>query len=166
MSTNIVLPELAQWVQNHISAIIQAQTQADLEDAVDAFLAKNATIVVNGAQLSQADFIQQLSSENFAEEGATVTFNNSLQVPATAGDNFTAGSVGLFYTADIAQRFVIRDAPITSQVIASLNVVVGPDPTIPKPPPSPIHGFFDPRRVTSLNEVRIQAPLTATVTTQ
>ncbi|KAF8200334.1 hypothetical protein BJ912DRAFT_844368 [Pholiota molesta] len=123
MSSNIVLPQLDQWVKNHITAIIQAQTQADLESAVDAFLAKNATLVVNGAQLSQADFVQQLSSENFAEEGATVTFGGSVQVPATAGDNFTAGSVGLFYTAVIAERFRIRDAPITSQVTASLNVV-------------------------------------------
>jgi hypothetical protein len=103
MSSNIVLPQLDQWVKNHITAIIQAQTQADLESAVDAFLAKNATLVVNGAQLSQADFVQQLSSENFAEEGATVTFGGSVQVPATAGDNFTvrvlpricAGIVGI-----------------------------------------------------------------------
>lgn len=89
MSSNIVLPQLAQWVKNHITTIIQAETQADLESAVSAFLAKDATVVVNGAQLSQADFVKQLSVENFAEEGAIVTFGGSVQVPTTAGDNFT-----------------------------------------------------------------------------
>lgn len=89
MSTNIVLPTLTQWVENHVTAIIQSQTQADLQTAVDAFLSKNATIVVNGAQISQAQFVTQLAGETFDEESATVTFTASVAVPATAGDNFT-----------------------------------------------------------------------------
>ncbi|KAF8958553.1 hypothetical protein BDZ97DRAFT_1439176 [Flammula alnicola] len=156
MSTNIVLPTLTQWTKNHITAIIEAQTQADLESAVDAFLSKNATITVNGVQISQADFVKQLSVENFAEAGATVAFSASVEVPADPKNTFDAGSVGVFYNAIISETFRIRDAPISSEVTASVNVVIAQDPSIPKPPPSPIHGFFDGRRVMALNEVRTQ----------
>ena len=88
-ATSIVLPTLTQWVENHITAITQAKTQADLQDAVDAFLSKNATIVINGTQITQAQYVAQIAGEHFDEQSATVTFTASVAAPATAGDNFT-----------------------------------------------------------------------------
>ncbi|KAF9476909.1 hypothetical protein BDN70DRAFT_896969 [Pholiota conissans] len=168
MSSNIVLPNLSSWVQSHFTAIVQSTTQADLQTAVANFLAKNATVVVNGAQISQSNF-GALSGDTFEELSATVTFDNIVVSPATAGDLTTAGSVGVFYTAEIVQKLRVLGGNASSKVTGSLNVTVGPDPTIPKPPSSPIHGFFDPRRVLALNEVRIavQNPVVPpTATTQ
>ena len=53
MSTAIVLSTLAQWTENHI---INSANEQDLTSAVYAFLSKDATIVVNGVQISHAKF--------------------------------------------------------------------------------------------------------------
>ncbi|KAF5329712.1 hypothetical protein D9619_009154 [Psilocybe cf. subviscida] len=166
MSVNIVLPTLTQWTKNHVTAIIQAKNQAALEAAVDAFLSKSATINVNGAQITRDAFVQQLSSENFDEQGATVNFNESVEVRADPTDGFSAGSVGLFYTAVIVEAIRVLGAPVSSQVTASLNVVIAEDPAIPPPHlPGGIHGFFDGRRVMALNEIRTQARVDAATAT-
>ncbi|KAF8153942.1 hypothetical protein B0H34DRAFT_676825 [Crassisporium funariophilum] len=159
MSTNIVLPTLTQWTKNHLTAIFEATSASDLTTAIDAFLSKSATITVNGASISRDDFTKQLQTEKFDEAGASVAFAGTVEVPTVADDHFTAGSVGVFYTAIIAEAIRIRDAAITSQVTASVNVVIAQDPAIPPPPPSPIHGFFDGRRVMALNQVSLQGPV-------
>ncbi|CAA7262704.1 unnamed protein product [Cyclocybe aegerita] len=160
MSTAIVLPTLTQWTKNHITALIQASNNTDLTAALDAFFSKDATIIVNGVQVSRLDFAKQVKIENFDEAGASVAFSANVEVPKDQDKPFDAGSVGVFYTAIISQAIRIRDVPVSSQVIASVNVVIEQDPSIPPPPPSPIHGFFDGRRVKALNQVIFQGPVT------
>ncbi|KIM41970.1 hypothetical protein M413DRAFT_71471 [Hebeloma cylindrosporum] len=123
MSTAILAPTLTQWTENHVTAIIQATNEQDLTSAIDAFLAKDATIVINGAKLSRAEFQKQLQTEKFDEAGATISFVGAVQVPADKDKPFDAGSVGLFYNALIVEAIRIRDAPVTSEITASLNVV-------------------------------------------
>jgi predicted benzoate:H+ symporter BenE len=48
MTANIVLPSLASWTQSHITALYQATSQTTFNEALDAFLAKDAKITVNG----------------------------------------------------------------------------------------------------------------------
>ncbi|KAF9476911.1 hypothetical protein BDN70DRAFT_881837 [Pholiota conissans] len=161
MATAVLLPKLTDWVQNHITAIIEAKTTHDLHDAVNRFLNQHAMITVNGAHISRAEFVKQLKAENFAEEKATITFNDSIEVPdSREGESITAGTVGVFYTAIITSAHLIHGIPTSKQVIASLNVVVAPDPSVHKPPMP--NGYYDPRRVTSLNEVRVERPLKLT----
>jgi len=88
MSSNIVLPTLTQWTKNHITAIIQATNQTDLNSAIDAFLWKNATIVVNGAKISRAEFVNQVQIEKFDEAGAAISFTASVQVPTDENKPF------------------------------------------------------------------------------
>lgn len=104
MSVNIVLPTLTQWTKNHVTSIIQAKSQADLEAAVDAFLSKSATINVNGAQLTRDAFVKQLSQENFDEQGATVNFNASVEARADPNDGFT---VCAFYVNHVPGAWLI-----------------------------------------------------------
>jgi len=92
MSTAIVLPTLTQWTENHITAIINATNQQDLTSAVDAFLSKDATIVVNGVQISHAEFEKQLQLEKFDEAGATTSFVGAVQVPADKDKPFDVSS--------------------------------------------------------------------------
>ena len=42
----------------------------------------SATIVVNGVQISRAEFQKQLQGEKFTEAGATVSFLGAAEVPA------------------------------------------------------------------------------------
>ncbi|KAJ7448437.1 hypothetical protein B0H11DRAFT_2080853 [Mycena galericulata] len=122
MSVNIVLPPLKTWAQQHLSSIIKATAPAALDSAFDAFLSKHATITVNGKRLSHDEYKKQLQGQGFDEAGAIVTFSGAVEVPANEDDNIQAGSVGLFYTADISQNIVVLGAPVQSQITSSLNL--------------------------------------------
>jgi hypothetical protein len=85
MSTAVALPRilpLTQWTEDHIRAIIKATNEKDLTSAIDDFLSKNATIVVNGIQISRAEYEKQLQGEKFEETGATISFVGAVEVPA------------------------------------------------------------------------------------
>ena len=82
MSSNIVLLSLSLWTQDHIRTIYQAATQSATEAAIDAFLAKDVQITINGTEISRTDFVNQINSEKFAEARATVTFAGTVEVPS------------------------------------------------------------------------------------
>ena len=92
MTTAIVLPTLTQWTENHITAINNATNEQDLTSAINAFLSKNATIVVNGVQISRAEFEKQLQIEKFDEAGAATSFVGAVQVPADKDKPFDVRS--------------------------------------------------------------------------
>ncbi|KDR73953.1 hypothetical protein GALMADRAFT_157779 [Galerina marginata CBS 339.88] len=113
----------------------------------------------------ETSFAQLSSSYGFG--GSSVSsmssrsFTSAVEVPKDGEQPVVAGSVGVSYNAIVAEGIVIRDAAVTRQVTASVNVVIEQDPDIPKPRPSPIHGFFDGRRVMSLNQVSIEGQVPA-----
>lgn len=88
MSSNIILPSLTNWTKNHISAIIEATTQADLGAAVDGFLSESATITVNGASVSRDQYKNILEREKFLETAATVAFSGEVEVPTDPSSSF------------------------------------------------------------------------------
>jgi hypothetical protein len=82
MSVNIVLPPLKAWAEQHLSSIIQATTKTAFDSAFDAFLSKNATITLNGKDISRDEYQKQLQGEGFDEAGATVQFSGAVEVPS------------------------------------------------------------------------------------
>ncbi|KAF8890783.1 hypothetical protein BD779DRAFT_249239 [Infundibulicybe gibba] len=164
MSTNLVLPRLTPWAEQHVSAILQATDSASFDNAFDAFVSVNAKITVNGVDTSRDNYKSLIQGEKFDEAGATVSFNGAVEVLADPTNSFGAGAVGLFYTAVVARNLLVHDAPIESQVTASLNIIVETDPAVPAPhlPPNIHGGFFDPRRVTVLNQVAAAGPVPQT----
>jgi len=161
MASNFVLPSLTSWAKSHISAIIEATTSADLDSALDAFLTKDATFTVNGTTFSRSQYKTLLQQEKFDEIGATLNFSGEVEVQA---DGSQAGSVGLFYTAVVAEAIRIHDAAVQHQFTSSINLVIEQDTSIPLPTPPtvPVHGFpiVDRRRVTALNQVVVGGPVT------
>ncbi|PPQ83922.1 hypothetical protein CVT25_000667 [Psilocybe cyanescens] len=164
MSTAIVLPTLTKWTEQHLTSIFQAQSDADLTSALNTFLSDKAVITVNGKQISRAEYVDQIQSAKFREASASISFAGAVQAPADPDQPFDAGSVGVFYNASIFENIKIRDSAVTTQVTASVNVVIAQDPDVPKPAPSPIRGFFDGRRVMFLNQVSTQGPATSQTT--
>lgn len=152
-ATQIVLLPLSQWTENHLTAIFQATTASALEEALDAFLFKDATITVNGRTISRTEFTNLLSGEKFDETHASISFAGAVEVPADPKSPVLAGSVGVFFTAIVDEAIVIRDVPVQEQTTASINVVIEQDDSLPPPPRPPIRGFSDRRRVKVLNEV-------------
>ncbi|KAJ7243092.1 hypothetical protein C8J57DRAFT_1367236 [Mycena rebaudengoi] len=154
MSTNIVLPPLKSWAEQHLSVIIKATTQDEFNAAFDNFLSHRATITVNGKEMSRDAYKKLFQGEGFDEASASVTFSGAVEVPNPT-NTIQGGFVGLFYTAIISQKIVIRDVPVETEVTSSLNLVIEEDKSLQPPHVGPhgIHGFFDGRRVFALNQV-------------
>ncbi|KAF7313071.1 hypothetical protein MKEN_00992600 [Mycena kentingensis (nom. inval.)] len=153
MSTAIVLPGLRAWAEQHLQAIIQATTKDAFTDAFNAFLFKDVKITVNAKAVTREEYEKELRAQAFDEAGAEVTFSGAVEVQQT----LEKGVVGLFFTATIVQNELIQGTPKQSQITSSLNLVI--EDVIPRPPnPLGVHGFFDGRRVTELNQVVIDTP--------
>ncbi|KAF7306231.1 hypothetical protein MIND_00413700 [Mycena indigotica] len=139
MSVNIVLPGLQAWAEQHLSAILKATTADDFDTAFESFVAKHATIAVNGKSVSREEYKKQLQGEGFNEAGAEVSFSGAVEVDT----GLSAGVVGLFYTATIVQNDLVQSAPAETRVQSSINLVIEEDKSLTKPhfPPG-FHGFF------------------------
>jgi len=161
MSSDIALLSLSLWTQSHITNLYKATTQSSLNEALNAFLAKDAKIIVNGHETSRAELANQLQSQKFDEAGAIVTFTGTVEAPAKQGDTFTAGSVGVFYNAIIAEEIRVRDAPVSSKITGSVNVLIEQDFEIPVPPtpPGTRGGGSDRRRAKVFNQVFTDVPV-------
>ena len=102
MAANIVLPQLAQWAQQHLTAIFQATAESAFGEAFDAFIAAQPTsIVVNGQPLSRDAYKAQIRRDKFLEAGAQVRFlgvnsvTSNPQQPVTVSPlDFTANLRG------------------------------------------------------------------------
>ncbi|KAI0683954.1 hypothetical protein BC835DRAFT_1422771 [Cytidiella melzeri] len=150
--TDIVLPKLSAWAQSHITALFEAKTTKDFDAAFDAFVAhKVEHIVVNGEQLSRAEYKAHLQSARAFEQSAQVKYLGTVEV-ASEKEGEKAGDVGLFLQASIAEKLLVFGAPETETVTISFNLKIIQDPSIKKPS-GPIHGYFDPRRVSALTSV-------------
>jgi hypothetical protein len=92
-TVNIVLPTLTNWAKSHISAIIEATTQADLNAALNAFLSDNASITVNGVNFSRDQYKNFLQGETFRETAATLAFSGEVGVPTDPSSNFDVSHI-------------------------------------------------------------------------
>ncbi|KDQ62740.1 hypothetical protein JAAARDRAFT_30645 [Jaapia argillacea MUCL 33604] len=156
MTSAIVLPNLTQWTESRITAILKATSTTDFDQAFDAFIAPDAQITVNGAPLTRDQYKQQLAGEGLLEALASVTFNGAVEVPT---DGQLAGTVGVFYVATIVSKLLIDGAPAESTITSSLNVVIKQYPTGNTGPPPPIRGYHDYRKVATLDQVFVGQPV-------
>ena len=88
MASNIVLPTLTAWAEQHIVALFQATDEATFDEAFSAFFTKNAKITVNGQHVSLADYKKSIWQAKFLEAGAQVAFTGAVQVPSDADKPF------------------------------------------------------------------------------
>lgn len=140
-----------------------ATTSIDFDNAFDAFLSKHVTITVNGQHLSREQYKKQLLGETTVNKQSTsIKFDGVVEVPTDTEQPVKAGLVGLFYVATTDLKERVFGAPAQIQVTSSLNIQIEQDMTLPQPPVSPIIGFFDGRRVATLNQVFIDKPVPIT----
>ncbi|CDO69935.1 hypothetical protein BN946_scf184836.g9 [Trametes cinnabarina] len=152
MSTAIVLPQLPEWVQQHVKALYSAKTAETFNQAFDSFISQQASIRVNGQNVERDEYKKMIQGEITGDVGSDVTFNSVVSVPAKGGvDTIGTGSVGLSFKAIVYGRFFVFAERESSTVNSSLNVVVTDD--IPRPHQIGRGGAFDGRRVTVLDEV-------------
>ncbi|KAF9223681.1 hypothetical protein BS17DRAFT_753610 [Gyrodon lividus] len=164
MSINIVLPTLSAWAASRLSGLLESTTQAAFDSAFDATFASNCNITVNGKQLSREQYKTQLLEQSGAapeERAASVNVQGQLEVEGGQGQ--LSGLVGLFYTSLTDSKFLILGAPAESRATSSLNIIIQPTEKNPQNPNLPIHGYFDPRRVVSVNQVVAESTYHVTI---
>ncbi|TFK80789.1 hypothetical protein K466DRAFT_503282 [Polyporus arcularius HHB13444] len=125
MSSNIVLPDLPNWVEQRITALYSAKTADAFSSAFDAFISQDASIKVNGKPTSRDEYKQMIQGEITGDVGAQVTFNGIASVPSEDKDlrAIGTGSVGAFFTAEVFGKFFVFGAPQANTVSSSLNVM-------------------------------------------
>ena len=121
MSTAIVLPTLTQWAEGHITTINKATNDKDLSHALDDFLSKNATIIVNGVHISCAEYEKQLQGEKFQEIDATVSFLSVVQVHVDKDKPFDVSSTTMYLYKSPQQDCFCRPDPWDSFITPSLS---------------------------------------------
>lgn len=141
-----VLPPLTDWAEGHLSAILKATTEAEFDNAFDAFISTRAHITVNGKNISREQYKQQLIGESAVnKQSASVQFNGTVEVPTDTEQpvdvSFVhifvfvcvklifyatfvqAGLVGMFYVNTISLKIRVFGAPAQTRVTSSINVV-------------------------------------------
>lgn len=81
MTSAIVLPTLDLWAQQHLTALIQAKTQKDVDTAFDNFIAQDVKITFNGVSLTRDQYKKPLLDENHLKSNITVDIASTVQAP-------------------------------------------------------------------------------------
>ncbi|EGN98673.1 hypothetical protein SERLA73DRAFT_181249 [Serpula lacrymans var. lacrymans S7.3] len=157
MSANIVLPTLTALTQSRVTSLLTSTTASEFGDVFDSFFDREVNITVNGKHLSRQQYKEQLLSQSAVNKrSATVNVSGELEVKDTDGE--LSGLVGIFYTAIVNLEPLVGGAPAQTKLTSSLNVIIKP--TAPRPPQPPhVRGYFDPRRVVTLNQVYTDQPV-------
>ena len=82
MSSNIVLPDLPTWVQQHIQDVYSAKSDKDFNQAFDLFVAPDATIRLNGRQMQRDEYKKVLRGQTTGDARADIEFRDVVAAPA------------------------------------------------------------------------------------
>jgi hypothetical protein len=108
LEARIVLLSLTQWAEEHITAVTNAATEADLQTAMDAFISKNVAMQFNGASVTRNAYIKSLAATIPGRVGANVTFSSTVQVPTDPQSPVTVRRPSLIYVGCIDWLILYR----------------------------------------------------------
>lgn len=106
-----VLLDLASWTEEHTNALVSAETNSDVQDAVDAFLSKKVSIHINGASVKRSDFVKTFEASLPGRTSSNATYSSIIEVPTDATSPVTVRS----YT------IVCRSEPNYCDIFARLD---------------------------------------------
>ncbi|KAH7884381.1 hypothetical protein F5I97DRAFT_1889097 [Phlebopus sp. FC_14] len=163
MSVNIVLPTLSAWATGGLSSLLQSTTETAFDTTFDAIFAHNVNVTLNGKQISRDEYKAELLTQSGAaplRADASVNVEGQLEVPGDQGQ--LSGIVGIFYTSLTDSKYLILGAPAESRTTSSINLTI--EPTEKNPQSNlHIHGYFDPRRVVTVNQVVAETSFHTTI---
>lgn len=76
------LLDLASWTMARTDALGKANSNDDIQRAVDAFLSQNVSILINGASISRSAFIESLESALAGRVSSAAIYSSIIEVPA------------------------------------------------------------------------------------
>lgn len=101
MTSAIVLPKLSDWAKGRISALFEAKTEAEFEEAFDFFLSKHVHITINGDTVTRETAKQRLQQDRAAAVSTTVSFPGVVQVDKEASNDFKVTNILRFHVPSI-----------------------------------------------------------------
>ncbi|KAI0703073.1 hypothetical protein C8Q76DRAFT_632066 [Earliella scabrosa] len=124
MSSNIVLPDLPTWVQQHIQDVYSAKSDKDFNQAFDLFVAPDATIRLNGRQMQRDEYKKVLRGQTTGDARADIEFRDVVAAPAqvSTGPTVPVGAVGASFRATLYNKFLVFGQRESNTVHSSLNV--------------------------------------------
>ncbi|KAI5986517.1 hypothetical protein EDD15DRAFT_2389863 [Pisolithus albus] len=153
MSTAIVLPTLSAWAASHLSALLQSKTEADFDRAFEATFAQRLDVVVNAKRLTRDEFKKSLLEQSGAAPGeASASVQIEAQTELAGNQGQLSGLVGLFYSVIADSKYLVFGAPTENRTNSSINLQWVPF-SYRVPPTLHIRSYFDPRRVTTVNQI-------------
>ncbi|KAI5989397.1 hypothetical protein F5J12DRAFT_504713 [Pisolithus orientalis] len=163
MASERVLPRvplLPVWASSRLNSLLRSKTADRFNRIFDATFAQNLEVVLNGKNLTRNEYKELLLALSEAGPLGTtdVQIEGETVVNPIPSEDQLVGFVGMFYTTvGTSKRIFVLGAPARYKVVSSINLTVKG--TVPYPPrPIP---YFDPRRVTAVNQ--ILQPRTLTV---
>ena len=92
MELRAVPPDLASWTEERTNALVSAETNASVQNAVDAFFSKNISIYVNGESFTRSDFVRDLQLSLIGRISSDAIYYSIIQVPTDPKDPVTVSS--------------------------------------------------------------------------
>ncbi|KAI5989408.1 hypothetical protein F5J12DRAFT_505134 [Pisolithus orientalis] len=163
MASERVLPRvvpLPVWTSSRLNSLLRSETTDSFNRIFDATFAQDLEVVLNGKTLTRDEYKKVLLGQSGAGPSAITDVHiegETVVNPITSEDRM-GGFVGMFYTlTSISKRFFVLGAPARHKDVSCINLTVKPVVSYPVIR----FRYFDPRRVTAVNQ--ILQPRTLTV---
>ncbi|KAF8953604.1 hypothetical protein BDZ97DRAFT_1679151 [Flammula alnicola] len=114
------LSSLTEWTEQHLTALVVANTTAQLQTAIDSFISPNVALELNGANITLAGFTAFLQAGLPNRVSANVTFNAVVEVPSNPQSPAAAGWVGIFFVTN----FVYGNPPVNLTVEVASDLLL------------------------------------------
>ncbi|KAI6155153.1 hypothetical protein BKA82DRAFT_991998 [Pisolithus tinctorius] len=152
MASELVLPPLPVWTSSRISSLLRSKTTDRFNRIFDATFAQNLEVVVNGKTATRDEYKELLLGQSEAGPLRTtdVQIEGETVVNPIPSEDRLGGFVGMLYTTiGTSTRIVVRRVPARVKIVSSVNL------TVKSAVPYPVARlrYFDPRRITAVNQV-------------
>ncbi|KAI6123605.1 hypothetical protein EDD17DRAFT_1718280 [Pisolithus thermaeus] len=144
------VPPLPVWASSRLNSLLKSKTSDRFDRIFDATFAQNVDVVLNGKSLTRDEYKKVLFAQSEAGPLGTTDVQIEGETTATLSQDRSGGFVGIFYTAvGTSKRIFVLGAPARYKIVSSINLTV--ESTVPYPPTR--LRYFDPRRITAVNQV-------------
>ncbi|KAI6042871.1 hypothetical protein EDC04DRAFT_2655085 [Pisolithus marmoratus] len=144
------VPPLPVWAASRLNSLLLSKTSDRFDRIFDITFAQNLDVVVNGKSLTRDEYKKVLFAQSEAGPLGTTDVQIEGETAVTLSEDRLGGFVGMFYRAvGTSKRFLVLGAPARHKVVSSINLTVTS--AVPNPPTR--IRYFDPRRITAVNQV-------------
>ncbi|KAI6038719.1 hypothetical protein EDC04DRAFT_1913544 [Pisolithus marmoratus] len=144
------VPPLPVWAASRLNSLLRSKTSDRFDRIFDATFAETLDVVLNGKSLTRDEYKKVLFAQSEAGPLGTTDVQIEGETVVTLSEDRLGGFVGMFYTTvGTCKRIFVLGSPARNKVVSSVNL------TVKSAVPNPLTRirYFDPRRITAVNQV-------------